>query len=319
MINRVKYIWSLIKIAYAHSKLIILCPIFSCIAIFSELIAMIVIVPLSELAMSAKLNSNDHVVKMFISFDLNPSMKNLFFCMIIFLSFRLVALSANQGFTVYLGKKFHAYVSSVSFFNVINYVPLSEIRKKSIGHYMSLAGDEAFKVSEILVSVNKLITIVILGSFYFLAIAYLSFTFSVCLVLFLIFSGLLMMGAFKASSRLGHLKFDQAKKASSILMDGFNGLATVRSFSAESYISNAYANNISSYTSTLFKIDYLNTLIKFIPIAIVLLSLSIYFLTPYSDLIEGSDINFPIFITLTLFVMRFLPVIAQLINIFIHI
>ena len=319
MMVRIKYILELIRISFRHSKFFLLCPLFSIFSAFSELIAMIVIVPLTELATTGKLNSDDYVIKNFSYFDIVPTMKNLFICMIFFLSIRMIALAVNQGFTVFLSKRFHAYLSSTAFSNIINFIPLGEIRKKSIGHYMSLAGDEAFRVSEILVSVNKFITIVLLGGLYFLAIAYLSVTFSLYLIFFLVISGFLMVGAFKASAKLGLLKFDQAKKASSIFIDGLNGLASVRSFSAEKYITNAYANNISQYTMTLFKIDYVNILIKFIPVAIALLILSAFLLTPYANFIDTSKLNFPIFITLTLFVMRFLPVVAQLINIFIQI
>ena len=155
MMVRIKYILELIRISFRHSKFFLLCPLFSIFSAFSELIAMIVIVPLTELATTGKLNSDDYVIKNFSYFDIVPTMKNLFICMIFFLSIRMIALAVNQGFTVFLSKRFHAYLSSTAFSNIINFIPLGEIRKKSIGHYMSLAGDEAFRVSEILVSVNK--------------------------------------------------------------------------------------------------------------------------------------------------------------------
>ncbi len=319
MLDRVKYILNLIRLLFKYSKLIFLCPIFSILAAFAELIAMVVIVPLSELATSGKLNSNDYVLKVFVNFGVPPTMKNLFSCMVIFLIIRLVALSINQGFTVFISKKFHAYLSATAFYNIINFTTLSEVRKKSIGHYMALAGDEAFKVSEILVSINKLFSIILLGGLYFLAIFYLSPSCSLFLILFLIISGALMTKAFKLSGKLGELKFEQSKKANSIFIDALNGLATVRSFSAEKYITKQYSNNISAYTNTLFKIDYFNILIKFIPIATVLLVFSIFLLSSYSYVIESNKINFPIFITLTLFIMRFLPVVGQLINIYIQI
>lgn len=319
MKDQIKYVFYLIKLAYNYSKLVILCPFFSCIAAFSELIAMVVIVPLSELATSGTLSSNDPIVKIFHFFKVSPTLVNLFGCMIFFLFFRLLALAVNQGFTIFLSKKFHAYISASSFSNILKHVPLCEVRKKSIGHYMSLAGDEAFRVSEILVSINKLFTIILLGSLYFLAIVYLSPMFSIYLLFFLLLSAGLMAGAFKLSAKLGSLKFDQSRKANSIFIDGLNSLASIRSFSAENYITNSYSNNINDYTKTLFKIDYVNILIKFIPVAAILFIFSCVLFTPYANLIEKSNINFTLLITLTMFVMRFLPVIGQLINIFIQV
>lgn len=315
-IKKIAYVFKLLRFAYQNNPMLCLFPIISTLSIFAELMAMMSLLPLSLLTTGQALNVKDPIVRVLTSIGIETNPKNLIFTFCILFVFRIVSSVLSQSIALKYGKKVLAQLGSMAFGNIVRYCQLEEIEQKSIGDYISLAGDESFRASNIVIEVHQLVSIGTLGMLYFFIIFWYSPMIAVGLVLFLTLSFLLMLSTFRKTHRLGERQIQQSKSASSVFLDGLNGLRTVRSFFAENFVVNNYSSMLKNYTHTLYRIDFVHILIKFVPIACLFAALIGLLTTNLFESYTANETNFVLIITMILFLMRLFPVIGQALNVF---
>lgn len=311
------YIKNLLKFAYRKNPILMTYPVLSTLSILCELIAMMSLLPLSAIATGQGVNSADPVVRIIGFFGIQPTESHLIliFCGL-FLT-RIVTNVLSQNISFKYGKRVLAQLASGAFENIVKHAQLKDIEEKSIGHFISLAGDESFRASTLIIDMHQLLSVGMLATFYFGLIAWYSPIIALSLLGFLSFSFLLMGGVFKIVHRLGTLQIAQSKSAASVFLDSLNGLRTVRSFFAENYVVDAYRSRMYAYTNTLYKIDFINVLIKFIPIAILFSGIILYITLGYLDAYaQSGSMNFAFVFSIVLFLLRFFPIVGQGLNIF---
>lgn len=314
--KQLAYVRNLVLFAYKHNPILFIFPMLTTASIIFELTAMMCLIPLSQLATEPQLNSQDIIVRGLSFLGINPTIKALmlFFCGLLFLRVLTNVLSQNISFKC--GKRVLSQLASGAFEKIIKESHIRDIEKKSIGHFISLAGDESYRASTLIIDLHQLLSIVLLGTLYFGLIAWYSPVVAISLFCFLGISFLLMGGAFKFAHKLGEKQIAQSKAATSIFLDSLNGLRTVRSFFAESFVVDEYRSKMITYTNTLYKIDIVNILIKFIPIALLFGGIFLAIALGVVDLqSKDKPVNFAFMFSMVLFLLRFFPIVGQGLNV----
>lgn len=313
--KKIAYLKKLLGFAYKHNPILTLFPVISLASVMAELLAMMSLLPLSMVATGQALSPRDPIVFLLNKLELSPTPKCLMMAFCILFIFRMVTNVVSQNISLKYSKRVLAQLASSAFNNIIKHCQLDEIGKKSIGHYISLAGDESFRASTLIFEVHQLGGVLLLGSLYYFLIFWYSKILALSVLTFLLVSFLLMGAAFRKTHQLGELQVEQSKSATSIFLDSLNGLRTIRSFVAENFVTQDYQGKMNRYTHTLYKIDFINILIKFIPITFLFAVLIIFMQSRLFERYVTGDVSFAFVITMILFLMRFFPVVGQGLNI----
>lgn len=306
------YIFNLTRFAYHHNPLLYLSLIVSVLSVCIELLAMTSLLPLFELVSGNTPSKESLVAKSLDFLGVSQTAKSFFLVFLSLLMIRVLTQLSAQSLSQYLGRRVLAQLASRAFAQIVRTMSVAEINKKSIGHYISLAGDESFRASMLVISLAQFVSISLLATFYYVAIAVYSVNVALAVLLFLMTTLVLLSGVFRASHRLGGRQIDESRQASSVFLDSLNNLKAVRAFSAEDYVVSLYRSMMYRYTRTLFLVDEMALVSRLVPVLILLAASSLFVLfTAFS--LENKDIAFVI--TMTIFLMRFFPVVGQGLNV----
>ena len=316
------YLVGLLAFAFGRNPLLYLSLALSLFSVVVELAAMGALFPLSEivfgrtLSPSLSLVGGGWVVRGLDVLGIAANLKTVSLVFLTALLLRLVTLMASQGLILFIGKRLHAQISSLAFGNIVRDMPIRAIEEKSIGHYVSLAGDESFRASNLVIAISQFAGVAALGGLYFVAIAYFSPSVAIAVVAFLALSYAALFTSFRKSHRLGAVQLEQSRLSGSIFLDALNGLRAVRAMSAEEYVVNRYRSEIFRYVGTLFRADFIALLARLVPVA-VLLGLGIMFLAT-SDTV-GATLDGAFVFAMLVYLLRFFPVVGQTLNLFMRI
>lgn len=270
------------------------------------------LLPLFELVSGNTPSKESLIAKSLEFLGVSQTAKSFFLVFLGLLMIRVLTQLSAQSLSQYLGRRVLAQLASRAFSQIVRTMSVAEINKKSIGHYISLAGDESFRASMLVISLAQFVSISLLATFYYVAIAVYSVNVSLAVLLFLMTTLVLLSGVFRASHRLGGRQIDESRQASSVFLDSLNNLKAVRAFSAEDYVVSLYRSMMYRYTRTLFLVDEMALVSRLVPVLILLAASSLFVLfTAFS--LENKDIAFVV--TMTIFLMRFFPVVGQGLNV----
>jgi ATP-binding cassette subfamily B protein len=204
----------------------------------------------------------------------------------IWLFLLLLALRMLLGFAhtiggVWLSKLVHQHLSGMAFRHVLVNEPISEIYKRSIGYYMSLAGDDTFRAGTIVLTTSQ----IFVGILSVLAGFILLYLFSINVFLFivvvLLVSIYFIYKSFSGISNSNGEAIHISREAGTLYIECLNSLRSIRSIKAENFVIRKYGQLMSVYVRLLFFNEAVKNGIKFIP-AIVALFIGIYFIRPNS-------------------------------------
>ena len=200
---------------------------------------------------------------------------------LVLLAARITVGYAQLTLNVFVAKQIHAFLSDKVMKRVVAQEPLAKIYQRTIGYYVSLAGDETSKAGNIFLSVGQLLGsvlsamagFVVLYSFSPLAFAMTSAFIAVCALLLSQGMGTIM--------RLSSQSLVLSRSLNTHFIETLNGLRSIRSLSAERFVVESYRDQIRRYVRQLFKIDALNQGYKAAP-ALILVLVGIVWLWPSS-------------------------------------
>ena len=244
-----------------------------------ELLAMFSIVPLSILASGQHIH-NTILLGWAMRLGISLDAKLFVAVFLLLLLLRTATYVVAQVLIGYVGQNLMGDLSTRAFATFIRDLSFTEIHKHQIGHFVTLAGDEASRGSQIVVSIMRLLPIVFLFALYGSVLLYQSREAFVCLAAFILFTGLFLRSAFRKSLSLGHRQQAESRSAGTHFIESLNGLRTVRSFTAEEFIISRYADMMKRYTHTLFLVDAFSNLGQapiFIAVATALVPVLLYF------------------------------------------
>ena len=186
-----------------------------------------------------------------------------------------------------LSKRVHAFLSDKIFGRVVQDEPLAEIYRRSIGFYVSLAGDETHRAGNIIFNFGQLIAAVLSACaglvliFLFSRSVFFGTVLFVAISLFLVY---LLLNRVVAESYGSTL---QSRDLNTYFIDALNGIRSLRSMAVEPYIVRNYREKIARYVMALLKIDLMNQAMKSGP-ALMLVVVGIVWLWPGQNMAAQS-------------------------------
>ncbi len=274
-----------------------------------ELAAMMSLLPLSVLTSGGALDPRSPWVGFLKLWGLSPDVPSMVVLFSFLLFIRVLTQFGNHTLIAYLSRRIQAELSSQAFERVVTDFSLRQIEEKTIGYYISLAGDETARAGSMVVTFNHLATSGFLAVLYYGSLYFFSPMTGLGVTIFLLVSFVSLLQSFRQSHRLGGEQLEQAQAAHSIFLDSLNGLRSVRALAAEAYVSERYRDIIQRYVRTHFHIEVLNILAWTLP-ALVLLS-TLLALSVSGRIWNGGSIDFVFVVTIVLFLMRFFPAVGQ--------
>jgi ABC-type multidrug transport system fused ATPase/permease subunit len=281
----------------------------SVVSVVAELAAMASLFPLAELAAGRSMREHsiwDKVAGFFS--DHSPVL--LFLCFFLILLFIRVGTAGVVALLqARLFRRMIAHFSASAFEAFVKHLSFREIQEKTIGHFITLAGDEANRASQIVFALTRLIPTILLVLLYFGALVFHSLWVGLAVLAFLLLAAVGLIGAFRLSHDLGARQQAESRALNTFFMDALGGLRTVRGFNAEEYAASRYRDMIRQYARTCFGVDAVNILGRTLPALILLLAglLAIAFWFDEREL--AAHLSFAM--AATIIVLRFLPLVGQ--------
>jgi ABC-type bacteriocin/lantibiotic exporter with double-glycine peptidase domain len=306
------YLRALVAFAFKNNPLLVVSLVLAVISVFLELAAMATLMPLTSIVASGVVPHDTTVVRILLLVGLDPSGERLLLFFVGVFACRIVTQLISQTLTIYLGRRLLLQLTSRAFSALIFDVPVKIIEEKSIGYFITLAGDEASRASNLIVVITQFLTTTLLAALYFLAIFSYSKAIAVAVLVFLAVTFFALFESFRVSHRLGIRQVEQSQAASSLFLDSLNGLRSVRSFSAEKYVTKSYFDQIRAYVRTLAIIDGVALFARLGPALFLLLSVAL--LSSWPTARDHLSLELPFLVTMIILLMRFFPIVGQGLN-----
>ena len=277
-----------------------------------ELVAMASLVPLSRLAAYQPVAPNSlwHKVPAALGFQTNVKFFAASFLILLMLRAVSSAIATTLINRIY--RNLIGHFSSSSLDGFVHHLSFQQINKESIGHFMTLAGDEANRAAQLVMAVMRLIPSLTLLILYVGLIFYQSLVFGTGLVLFFLFTFVSLLGAFRQMHRLGHRLQEQSRAHNTHFIDSLGGLRTVRGFNAEDFVSKRYGKMMKDYAWTAFAIDSINLLSRVAPALLLTSVLFVACILFLND--DWLARNLPLMFVGSMMVMRLMPLAGQVLE-----
>jgi len=215
-----------------------------------ELAAMLSVIPLGLIASGRSIHNP---AMLSLAGHIGVTLNSKFF-VALFLSLfllRTVTFILTQMLNGYIGYSLMSDLSTKAFATFVRDLSFTDIHKHQIGHFVTLAGDEASRGSQIVVNFMRLAPVIILFLLYGMILLYQSWQAFIGLAVFILLTTLSLRSTFRKTLALGQRQQEESRNAGTHFIESLGGLRTVRSFTAEHFIISRYAEMMKRYMRTL--------------------------------------------------------------------
>lgn len=194
------------------------------------------------------------------------------------LGLRIAVGFAQLVLNTWVSKRIHAHLSGSTFSRVVMNEPLSEIYRRTVGHYTALAGDEAVRVGQVFFQMAQMMSALIAALIGLIVLFIFSvFVFKLTL-LFLLLSGLAIGLAMRYVFTWSNESALLSREASTTFIEAFNGIRSIRSMAGEEFVAQRYQTFINRYGRVLFLLDIFTHGSRSVPgLILILLGLIVLF------------------------------------------
>jgi ABC-type bacteriocin/lantibiotic exporter with double-glycine peptidase domain len=239
---------------------------------------------------------------------LDPGPRTWLWLFLLAMSGRLIVGYVQAVATILLGKRVHQLLSRRIFDHVIEREPMSEIYARSIGHYITLAGDDTFRSGTIIASfmqwlvgfASSIVALIVLLRY--------SPALFVAVALFLALSGVAVAAILVRTIRLAGRANALSRELNTAFVEALNNLRSIRALGAGRFVADGYARQIAAYVAALLRIEAMKLGVRALP-AIVLLLAAAVLLRPGAA-IEAGEAH--LFAT-TVIVVRIFAALGQMV------
>ena len=297
--NRYYYLGQLIKLAFREHKILYVLSVISLLSVLLETIAM---------SFLSSLSGRDFIF--FDSYFKGINGNIIFIWVVGLFVIRFISMLYVESRYTYIARKIQVLLSTQTLKKIFT-EKLKVIEKKEIGYFISLAGDEASKSSEVINSFLKVVNSALIGALYFLMIVYFDFHIIYILISFFIINILVVRQVLKKIVALGNDSLVLGRSANSIFLDTLNSLRTVKSFGIGKFIYDHYRSNMDDYQHTNYKIFALSLFNKLFPLISLFILFDLYVVYDYFG-----DKRLSVIYLLTMFfmLMRLFTIIGELLH-----
>lgn len=222
---------------------------------------------------------------------------------LLLLGVRIAVGFAQVALNTWVSKRILVQLCGGLFARVVMNEPLSEIYRRSIGHYTALAGDEAVRVGQVFYHLAQTMSAIIAAAIGLIVLFIFSpLVFKLTLV-FLLLSGLSIGLAMKKVFFWSNESALLSREANTTFIEAFNGIRSIRSMGGEEFVANRYRNFIKRYGRVLFLLDAFNHGSRSLP-GLILIVIGLVVLFPSTNLFQ--DFSAIYFFTATTMLIRVL-------------
>jgi ABC-type multidrug transport system fused ATPase/permease subunit len=264
------YLGRLVRFALRANPGLVLCIAVGLASAAIELLAMASLLPLLSLVSGGVASGTRLMPRLLALLSIRSDAQALLWVALVLFAARIATSLLAQTLAIHFGRRVMAQIGSTAFGHIVGHVPLAEINRQSMGHYLGLAGEEAFRASVVVIALAQFASTAALTVFYFAAIANYSPASALLTLAFVAIGAALGLPTAKASMRLGARQVSESRAATSVFLDALNNLKTVRAFSAEGYVSQLYSRLLHGYSRTWFWIDEVAVLTRLVPVMLLL-------------------------------------------------
>ena len=244
-----------------------------------ELAAMLSVIPLGLIASGRTIHNP---AALSVAGHLGVSLNSKFFVTLLLSLFllRTATFILTQILNGYVGYSLMGDLSTKAFATFVRNLSFTDIHKHQIGHFVTLAGDEASRGSQIVVIFMRLVPVVLLFLLYGTILLYQSWQAFIALAIFMLLTVYSRFrSAFRKTLALGQRQQDESRGAHTHFIESLGGLRTIRSFTAEHFIISRYSEMMKRYMRTLSlseAFSNLNQIPIFLVTAIALLAVLVF-------------------------------------------
>ncbi|WP_280154584.1 ATP-binding cassette domain-containing protein [Piscinibacter sp. XHJ-5] len=243
--------------------------------------------------------------------QLEPVAVTWLWLFLLLLALRTVLGYVHVLLTNWLAKQVHRHLSERTFARVLMDEPMPLIYRRSIGYYITLAGDDTFRAGTIINTASQALASLMSALAGFGLLYLFSAQAFWATVGFLAACAVLVGMGFRALMRINARSVALARETSTGYIEALNGLRSIRSMASEPFFLRSYADQIGRYVRMLFEIDAVKSSIKFMP-AIIALLIGVVVLWPGSQ--RAGDITATYFFAVTLLLMRLFVSLGATVN-----
>lgn len=216
------------------------------------------------------------------SIGLKNNFRTFLWLFFIFMTARILLGYVLTIATTWLGKKIHKNLSGRIFSHILQVESLSKIYQKSIGHYISMAGDDTFKSGSIVGFLLQSIVSILSAGIALFVLYQFSVNAFIGLITFLFFIGTVLFFMLKFALNLNQNINNLSRELGTTFIEALNSLRSIRSLNSQQFVINTYAQQIGSYVKMLVDIEAIKHGIKILPAAILLI-FAVFMLRPGND------------------------------------
>jgi ATP-binding cassette subfamily B protein len=203
----------------------------------------------------------------------------LFFIIMIL---RLVIGYILSVLTTWLGKRVHEVLSSKIFGHILLLESMSSVYTRSVGHYITMAGDDTYKSGTIITSLLQSSVGFLTAMVGMLVLYQFSPTVFAGVVLFLLISIVVIAFLLRRVVRINNRAVNLSRELGTTFVEALNSLRSIRSLNVEHFVMTTYGAQIQAYVRMLVEIDAVKSAVKVFP-AVVLLLLATIALRPGTE------------------------------------
>lgn len=251
-------------------------------ALFLEYMATSLMIPLAP----GESNSNSAIVEFWTkiagALGYDPATRTWLWLFFMVMALRLTIGYVLVVLTNWLGKRVHETFSEKIFGHILLLEPIGKIYTRSVGHYITMAGDDTFKSGTIVNCIlqfsvgilTSLVGMVVLYQFspdwFFGTVVFLACN---CIAI-----GFLLIKVVKINASAVQL----SREFGTTFVEALNSLRSIRSMHSERFVIDAYKKQIYIYVRMLLQIDSIRVGARVFP-ALVLLLLAALAVQPGAD------------------------------------
>ena len=246
-----------------------------------------------------------------VALSLPPEQITWLWLFVVLLALRVTLGYVHLLLTNWLAKQVHRHLSEQTFQRVLFDEPMTQIYRRSIGYYITLAGDDTFRAGTIINTASLALAAIMSAASGFALLYAFSATAFWITVAFLSAAAAMVGAAFRVLARINARSVVLSREASTAFIEALNGLRSIRSMASENFFLRSYADQITRYVRLLFEIDAIRSGTRFIP-AIFALVIGVVVLWPEAE--RSNSLTATYFFAITVLLIRLFVSLGTTVN-----
>ena len=200
-----------------------------------------------------------------------PSLRVWLWLFFVVMMVRLVLGYLLSVMTTWLGKRVHETLSDKVFRHILLREPMERVYTRSVGHYITMAGDDTFKSGTIISSLLQSLVGFFTAGVGMVVLYQYSLSAFIGVVLFLMLCAGMLAVLLRRVLRVNARAVNLSPELGTTFVEALNSLRSIRSLHGEHFVLATYAAQIHQYIRLLVEIDATKAGVKALPAIVLLL------------------------------------------------